>query len=72
MTIIKNKAPLHGITLKIMLNRLVVRYGWKILAEKITINCFSKNPTIKSSLKFLRREPWARKKLEELYLKTWS
>lgn len=62
--------PLHGITLEMMLTRLVAHYGWERLGEKIPLNCFSKDPTINSCLKLLRRTPWARKKVEALYLKT--
>jgi len=62
--------PLHGITLEMMLTRLVAHYGWEKLAAKIAINCFSKDPSIKSSLKFLRKTPWARQKVETLYLRT--
>ncbi len=61
---------LHGITLEIMLTRLADHYGWKKLSQLIKINCFSINPSIKSSLKFLRKTPWARKKIEELYVYT--
>ncbi|MCB7084181.1 VF530 family DNA-binding protein [Gordonibacter urolithinfaciens] len=59
--------PLHGVTLEAMLTRLVDKYGWDELARRIRINCFAKDPSIKSSLKFLRRTPWARKKVEDLY-----
>lgn len=62
--------PLHGITLKMILTRLVAHYGWEKLGKKIPINCFTKDPTINSSLKLLRRTPWARKKVETLYLRT--
>lgn len=62
--------PLHGITLEIILTHLVEKYGWEELGERITIQCFTNDPSIKSSLKFLRRTPWARKKVEELYLKS--
>ena len=62
--------PLHGITLEMILARLVAHYGWEKLGGMITINCFTKDPSIKSSLKFLRKTPWARKKVENLYLKT--
>ncbi len=62
--------PMHGITLEMILNRLVERYGWEKLGNKISINCFSKDPSIKSSLTFLRKTPWARKKVENLYLRT--
>ncbi|MHB8809524.1 MAG: VF530 family protein [Desulfobulbaceae bacterium] len=62
--------PLHGITLEMLLNRLVAHYGWEQLGQKIPINCFTKDPSINSSLKLLRRTPWARKKVEALYLRT--
>jgi uncharacterized protein (DUF2132 family) len=60
--------PLHGITLEMLLNRLVEQYGWAELGKRIPIHCFKENPSIKSSLKFLRRTRWARKKVEDLYL----
>ncbi len=60
--------PLHGITLETILNQLVEKFGWEDLAYMINIKCFQNDPSIKSSLKFLRRTPWARKKVEELYL----
>jgi len=60
--------PLHGITLEMILNRLVAHYGWDGLAGRIRIQCFINDPSIKSSLKFLRRTPWARAKVEDLYL----
>jgi len=62
--------PLHGVKLAEVLEYLVAEYGWKELGSKININCFNSNPSIKSSLKFLRRTPWAREKVEELYLKS--
>ncbi|CAO95821.1 VF530 family protein [Erwinia tasmaniensis] len=62
------KDPLHGVTLEALLNRLVARFGWEQLAKRININCFKSDPSIKSSLKFLRRTPWARKEVEDLYL----
>jgi uncharacterized protein (DUF2132 family) len=62
--------PLHGITLETILNTLVEDYGWKELARIVRINCFISNPSIKSSLTFLRKTPWARQKVEELYLKS--
>lgn len=62
--------PLHGVKLLDILEYLVGLYGWKELGERININCFKSNPTIKSSLKFLRRTPWARAKVEALYLKS--
>ena len=60
--------PLHGITLEMILNQLVQQYGWAELAKRIPIRCFINEPSLKSSLTFLRRTPWARKKVEELYL----
>lgn len=62
--------PLHGITLEMMVTHLVERYGWEELGRRIPIKCFTNDPSIKSSLKFLRQTPWARKKVEELYLKS--
>ena len=61
--------PLHGIKLEQILNDLVAHYGWEYIGYTVKINCFNSNPTIKSSLKFLRRTPWARTKVEALYLK---
>lgn len=61
--------PLHGKTLEAILNELVAYYGWEYLGETIRINCFKSNPSIKSSLTFLRKTPWARSKVEQLYLK---
>lgn len=60
--------PLHGVTLEIIITRLVEYYGWERMGRLINIRCFNYDPSIKSSLKFLRRTPWARKKVEELYL----
>ncbi len=60
--------PLHGVTLEMILQRLVEHFGWREMARRIEIRCFMFNPSIKSSLQFLRRTPWARKKVEELYL----
>ena len=62
--------PLHGLTLETILTRLVERYGWEGLARRITIRCFEFDPSLKSSLVFLRRTPWAREKLERLYVRT--
>lgn len=62
--------PLHGVKLADILDDLHDHYGWDGLAERININCFKSNPTKKSSLKFLRKELWAREKVERLYLKT--
>jgi uncharacterized protein (DUF2132 family) len=60
--------PLHGMTLERILTHLVDRYGWEELGSRIRINCFITDPSIKSSLAFLRKTPWARKKVEDLYL----
>lgn len=60
--------PLHGITLEKMLTELVAHYGWEELGSIIKIRCFNNDPSIQSSLKFLRATPWARKKVEDLYL----
>lgn len=62
--------PLHGKTLEMILHHLVDRYGWEELGLRIKIRCFSDNPSIQSSLKFLRKTPWARKKVENLYLES--
>ena len=60
--------PLHSITLENIVTSLVEYYGWDELGQLININCFNNNPSVKSSLKFLRRTPWARKRVENLYL----
>jgi len=60
--------PLHGIKLATILEELTDKYSWEELANQININCFKSNPSIKSSLKFLRRTPWAKEKVEKLYL----
>jgi uncharacterized protein (DUF2132 family) len=60
--------PLHGKTLERIVTELQAHYGWEQLAEFININCFKSNPSVKSSLTFLRKTPWARKKVEDLYL----
>lgn len=62
------KNPLHGITLEQMLNELVAHNGWERLGQLIDIRCFTHDPSVKSSLKFLRKTPWARQKVENLYL----
>ena len=62
--------PLHGITLKDVLTRLVERHGWEKLGQQIDIRCFTHDPSINSSLTFLRRTPWARAKVEELYVRS--
>ncbi|CCG52402.1 Protein of unknown function [Flavobacterium indicum GPTSA100-9 = DSM 17447] len=61
--------PLHGKTLQYIVEKLVAYFGFDTLAELIPINCFKSNPSIKSSLTFLRKTPWARKKVEDLYVK---
>lgn len=69
----RNQDPLHGVTLEALLTQLVEKYGWEELARRITIKCFTNDPSISSSLKFLRKTPWARQKVEALYLQTdWS
>jgi uncharacterized protein (DUF2132 family) len=70
MTEIKHKDPLHGVTLEQVLTRLVEKHGWEDMSRRIRINCFAKDPSIKSSLTFLRRTPWARKKVEDLYCRS--
>jgi uncharacterized protein (DUF2132 family) len=60
--------PLHGIKLEMILNSLVEHFGWDELSNRINIRCFYNDPSIKSSLTFLRKTPWARKKVEDLYL----
>jgi uncharacterized protein (DUF2132 family) len=62
--------PLHGVTLEQIVKSLVESYGWSELARRIDINCFRKDPSVKSSLKFLRKTAWARQKVEDLYLTT--
>ena len=64
----KQKDPLHGVTLKMILTYLIKEIGWEALSRRIRLNCFAKDPSLKSSLSFLRRTPWARKKVEDLYL----
>ena len=68
MTADQPNNPLHGVTLRAILTRLVDHYGWETLGRTIDIRCFTHDPSIKSSLKFLRKTPWARAKVESLYL----
>ena len=68
MTSAQLNNPLHGLTLEMILTHLVEQYGWEELGRRITIKCFTNDPSIKSSLQFLRRTPWARKKVDDLYL----
>ena len=62
--------PLHGVTLEMILNRLVDRLGWEEMGRRVDIRCFNLDPSVASSLKFLRRTPWARKRVEDLYLES--
>jgi len=64
----QSKDPLHGVTLEQIMNLLVADFGWEKLAKYIKIRCFSSNPSVQSSLKFLRKTPWAREKVEKLYI----
>jgi uncharacterized protein (DUF2132 family) len=64
--------PLHGVTLEMVVSKLVDRYGWNGLAQRIDINCFKSDPSIKSSLKFLRKTQWARDEVESLYIATFE
>ena len=70
MTEQKSNDPLHGMTLEQIVNSLVEHYGWSELGRRIDIRCFNSDPSVKSSLKFLRKTPWARNKVESLYLAT--
>lgn len=70
MTIGQKNNPLHGITLEMILRHLVQQYGWDEMGRRIRINCFISDPSIGSSLKFLRKTPWARTKVEALYLES--
>jgi len=65
-----SKDPMHGVTLKMIVESLVAFYGFDTLAELVNINCFKKDPSVKSSLTFLRKTDWARKEVEQLYIKT--
>lgn len=68
----QTKNPLHGLTLESVVAKLVDYYGWDGLASKIRINCFKSDPSVKSSLKFLRKTPWAREQVEKLYISTFA
>lgn len=72
MADIQPNNPLHGLKLEEIVVKLVEHYGWDGLADKIDINCFKLDPSVKSTLKFLRRTPWARAQVEALYLSTFS
>ena len=65
---VRKQDPLHGITLKAIVTQLEEKYGWEELGKRINIKCFNNDPSINSSLKFLRKTPWAREKVEALYL----
>ncbi len=64
------KDPLHGVTLEAIVTRLSAHYGWEELGRRIAVRCFTHDPSVKSSLTFLRRTPWARQKVEQLYVRT--
>lgn len=66
----KSKDPLHGVTLEKIVTRLAEEFGWKELGQRIPVRCFLYDPSVKSSLTFLRKTPWARKKVEELYVQS--
>ena len=70
MFVFGDNNPLHGVKLADIVERLVDHYGWAVLGERIDINCFQIDPSVKSSLKFLRKQPWARAKVEQLYIET--
>jgi uncharacterized protein (DUF2132 family) len=72
MSIEQPKNPLHGITLEMVVTRLMEHYGWDELGLLIDIRCFNSDPSVKSSLKFLRKTPWARTKVEDLYVYTFA
>ena len=72
MTDAQPNNPLHGVTLEQTVTRLVEHYGWETLGRLIQINCFNHEPSVKSSLKFLRRTPWARAAVEQLFIATFS
>jgi uncharacterized protein (DUF2132 family) len=69
MNVKNNFDPLQGVTLKMILSELVGQYGWEEMGKNVEIRCFTHDPSIPSSLKFLRRTPWARDKVEEMYLR---
>lgn len=64
------KNPMHGVTLEEIVNSLVEKYGWEKLSKRLDFRCFKNDPSVKSTLKFLRKAPWARKRVEDLYLAT--
>ncbi len=68
MSVVPSADPLHGVTLEAVVTRLVAHYGWEELGYRINIRCFIDDPSVSSSLKFLRKTPWARTKVERLYI----
>lgn len=70
MTNTQNNNPLHGVTLEKIVTKLAEHYGWEELGKRINIRCFKEDPSVKSSLKFLRKTPWAREKVEQLFVET--
>lgn len=70
MKALQSKNPLEGVTLEKIVSSLFEHFGWDVLGKRINIRCFTHNPSLKSSLAFLRKTPWARKKVENLYLAT--
>lgn len=65
-----DKDPLHDVTLEVILVKLVEKYGWDAMADKVPVKCFYNNPSIRSSLTFLRKTPWARKRVEDFYIQS--
>jgi uncharacterized protein (DUF2132 family) len=65
---VHSRDPLHGVTLETIVTQLVEKFGWDVLGYRIPVRCFLHDPSIKSSLKFLRRTPWARQKVEDMYI----
>jgi uncharacterized protein (DUF2132 family) len=72
MNMPQSNNPMHGVTLEAVVEKLVEHYGWDWLANRIRINCFKNDPSVKSSLKFLRKTPWAREQVENLYRSTFA
>ncbi|MFT7406138.1 VF530 family DNA-binding protein [Zhongshania sp.] len=69
-TVTGSKDPLHGLTLEMVITRLEAQFGWEELGRRVKIKCFTEDPSVSSSLKFLRRTPWARQKVEALYIRS--
>lgn len=72
MTTTQNQNSLHGVTLEKIVTQLAEHYGWEELGKRINIRCFQSEPSVKSSLKFLRKTPWAREKVEQLFIETFK